>query len=213
MRSVKPTNASVPKGPNRIFFFSGPASFVLLIATLFFSSCNSDSIAEKQLKSLDSISGALNLKLKELQQVDTVILQKAIARYDQYRQFIRQNVNDTVTKNEADHLGHFYLCGKKLSDFSENRSAILARGGLINSQLAKLIADIRENTVDDEKLEQFAQQEKSEAEQLIKSSFEQQQLFLTRLEEFKMSITAVEALIRSRNNGQMPTVIKDSIPL
>ena len=122
-------------------------------------------------------------------------------------------MNDTVSKIEADHIQMFFVCGKNLVDFSENRRSILARGGLINSQLTKLMLDAKENTVDEEKLLQFSNQEKSNAEQLIKGSYGQQQLFQANLQEFKLSLSGIEQLIRARNNGQMPTVIKDSIPL
>ncbi len=183
------------------------------VILFFFSSCLKNDEREQQIKSIDSLSGALNQKLAELKQVDTVVLQKAIVKYNNYKQFIRQNVNDTVNKSEADHLQQFFVCGKNLLDFSENRKAILARGALINSQLNRLMLDAKENSLDEEKLIQFSTHEKSNAEQLIKNSFGQQQLFQANLQEFKLSLSDIEKLIRARNNGQMPTIIKDSIPL
>ncbi|MCE3228203.1 MAG: hypothetical protein K0S32_2754 [Bacteroidetes bacterium] len=190
-----------------------PCKFLVsFLITLSVASCTNES-CEKQIRSLDSLSGALNQKLSELKQVDTVILQKAISKYSNYRSFIQQNINDTVNKEEADHLQQFYTSGKNLVSFSENRKAILARGSLINSQLAKLITDAKQNSIEEDKLMQFAKDEKMQAEHLIRSSFGQQQLFSANLQEFKLSLNGVEALIRSRNNGQMPTVIKDSIPL
>jgi hypothetical protein len=190
-----------------------PQKFIFLILLIAFSSCLKNAESDQQLKSLDSISGALNQKLAELKQVDTVILQKAISKYNNYRQFIQQNVNDTVNKNEADHVQQFFVCGKNLLNFSENRKSILARGSLINSQINKLITDAKENSLDNEKFVQFSAQEKNNAEQLIKNSYGQQQLFQANLQEFKLSLSGIEQLIRARNNGQMPTVIKDSIPL
>ncbi|MCW3076233.1 MAG: hypothetical protein JWO32_842 [Bacteroidetes bacterium] len=168
---------------------------------------------ETQLKSLDSLSGALNQKLTELRQVDTIILQKAISKYTNYRQFILQNVNDTVTKEEANQLQQFFVCGKNLLDFSDNRIAILARGTLINSQVNKLITDIKEHSIEENILIQCSLQEKENAQKLVIASYSQQQLFQANLQEFKLSLYGIENLIRSRNNGQMPTIIKDSIPL
>ncbi|MGZ4091335.1 MAG: hypothetical protein ACXVNO_11485 [Bacteroidia bacterium] len=188
-------------------------SLLAIVIILIFSSCTQNAVYESQLKSLDSVSGALNLKLTELRQVDTVILNKAISKYNNYRQFIQQNVNDTVNKEEANHLQQFYICGKNLSEFSDNRSTILARGSLLNSQINKLITDVKEKAVDEEKLIQFSSQEKQNAKDLIKASYEQQQLFQANLQEFKLSLSGIESLIRSRNNGQMPVIIKDSIPL
>ncbi len=182
-------------------------------ASLFFISCNNSALRENQIRSLDSLSGALNQKLAELKQVDTVILQKAISKYGNFKQFIQQNVTDTISKAEADHIQMFFVSGKNLLDFSDNRRSILARGSLINSQLNKLMLDMKENTLDEEKLLQFSRDEKNNAEQLIRGSYGQQQLFQANLQEFKLSLSGIEKLIRARNNGQMPTVIKDSIPL
>jgi hypothetical protein len=187
-----------------------PLSIIFIF--LFFS-CTKNALYESQLKSLDSLSGALNQKLTELRQVDTVTLKKAITKYNNYRQFIQQNVNDTVNKEEAGHLQQFYSSGKTLEDFAGNRTTILARGSLLNSQISKLVRDIKEQAIDEEKLEQYASGEKQRSQELIKASYKQQQLFEASLQEFKLSLRGIEALIKSRNNGQMPVIIKDSIPL
>lgn len=189
-------------------------NFVSVLLCLFICiSCGRNEAYEKQIRSLDSLSGALNQKLDELRRVDTVTLERAISKYKIYKAFIGQNINDTLRREEADHLQHFYICGKNLFDFSANRKAIVAKGNLVNSQIAKLIADARNKTMEDEKLAQNISFEKSNADDLIKKSVDQQQQFLSCLQEFKLSLTAVENLIRSRNSGQMPVVIKDSIPL
>ncbi len=186
---------------------------ITFFITILLSSCLKNETYEKQIKTLDSLSGALNQKLIEIKQVDTFILKKAIIKYNNYKQFIQQNISDTINKIEADHIQQFFVCGKNLLDFSENRNAILARGDLINSQLNKLIHDAKENVIDEDKLIQFSNQEKNNAEQLIKNSFGQQQLFQANLQEFKLSLSGIETLIKSRNRGQMPVIIKDSIPL
>src|SRR5436190_1948891 len=97
--------------------------FIILFIPFTFTSCFKSESYEKQIKSLDSLSGALNQKISELNQVDTVILKKAISKYNNYRQFVKQNVHDTVTKAEADFLQQFYTSGQSLVDFSENRTA------------------------------------------------------------------------------------------
>lgn len=188
-------------------------SLLFFFAVFFLSSCTQNALYESQLKSLDSLSGALNQKLSELRQVDTVILKKAITKYNNYRQFIQQNVNDTVNKEEATYLQQFYGSGKALDDFSVNRATILARGSLLNSQISKLVTDVKERAVPVEKLREYATGEKQQAQDLMKASYDQQQSFLSSLQEFKLSLIGVENLIKSRNNGQMPVIIKDSIPL
>lgn len=187
---------------------------LLIIGFIFlFYCCSNNNIQAKQIKSLDSISGALNLKLTELQKADTVILVKALTKFSNYNQFIKQNINDTVSKKEADALQHFILSGTNLENFFSNRASILARGKLVNSQLNKLISDIKENVIDQNQSSEFTIIEKEQANDVIQKSYIQQQAFQTYLQEFKNALPLVEELIKNRNNGQLPTIIKDSTSL
>jgi hypothetical protein len=198
--------------PNRVR--SKPLELTTLGRVLFpllflfiFSSCLKDEASEKVLHSLDSLSGALNLKLKELQQVDTVTVNKALLTFTNYRQFISQNVNDTVRKEEGDQLQRFYSAGKKLETFTENRRALIARGNLINSQLTKLTTDLKNNSADEEKILIYLNRERAGADEIVKSTLGQQQAFQAGLEEFKISLSGVEELIKIRNGGTLPTII------
>lgn len=194
------------------FSFSQPGIFLLsiLILVLTLSSCGKSAEEEKQMHSLDSLSGALNTKLQELNQLDTVLLKKAISRFENYRVFIKENVNDTLTKEEGDHLQKFYVCGKNLISFQTNRSSMLARGSLINSQLKKLKNDLANGSAEYEKTQVYFLQERQGAEELIKSCFGQQQAFQSALQDFRSSITNVEALIMKRNAGQLPKIIQET---
>ncbi|MEO6303694.1 MAG: hypothetical protein ABIP51_11050 [Bacteroidia bacterium] len=186
---------------------------LLFFAGLFFQSCNKNDVYGDKIRSLDSLSGAVNALIKEADKVDTIILAKAVLRFGQYKQFIQQNVKDTLTKIEADFLQQFYTSGNGLENFTLNRNSIKARVALINSQLEKLKKDAKNRTVSEEKLIEFTGQEKKEANNLIDAGHNQQQLFYTNLQEFKTALKGVEDLIKARNNGQLPTVIKDTLSL
>jgi len=183
--------------------------FVLLLS-FFFISCGKSEEEEKQIHSLDSLSGALNTKLQELNQLDTGLLKKAIDKFENYRVFIKENVNDTLTKEEGDQLQKFYHCGKNLISFKENRSAMLARGSLINSQLKKLMLDLGNGSVEYEKTQVYFLQERKGAEELIRNCFGQQQAFQSALQDFRSSISNVEAMIMKRNAGQLPKIIQET---
>ncbi|HRH11574.1 MAG TPA: hypothetical protein PLU73_08665 [Bacteroidia bacterium] len=183
--------------------------FVLLLS-FFFVSCGKSEEEERQIHSLDSLSGALNTKLQELNQLDTSLLKKAIDKFENYRVFIKENVNDTLTKEEGDQLQKFYLCGKNLISFKENRSAMLARGSLINSQLKKLMLDLGNGSVEYEKTQVYFLQERKGAEELIRSCFGQQQAFQSALQDFRSSISNVESMIMKRNAGQLPKIIQET---
>jgi hypothetical protein len=186
---------------------------LLFFAGFFFQSCNRNDVYAIKIKTLDSLSGAVNAHAKEIEKVDTIILAKAILRFDQYKQFILQNVKDTITKSEADFIQQFYTSGKSLTSFDLNRRSLKARTSLINSQLEKLKSDAKNNLLPEEKLIEFTDLEKKEANSLIEASNKQQQLFYTSLQEFKTALKGVEYLIKARNNGQLPTVVKDTLSL
>jgi hypothetical protein len=186
---------------------------LLFFAGFFFQSCNRNDVYAIKIKTLDSLSGAVNAHAKEIEKVDTIILAKAILRFDQYKQFIQQNVKDTITKSEADFIQQFYTSGKSLTSFDLNRRSLKARTSLINSQLEKLKSDAKNNLLPEEKLIEFTDLEKKEANSLIEASNKQQQLFYTSLQEFKTALKGVEYLIKARNNGQLPTVVKDTLSL
>ncbi|MBA2611828.1 MAG: hypothetical protein H0U95_07660 [Bacteroidetes bacterium] len=186
---------------------------LLFFAGLFFQSCNGHDVYETKSRSLDSLSGAMNFLVNEVDKTDTVILEKAISRFGQYKQFIQQNVKDTVTKTEADFLQQFYTSGNNLESFSLNRSSIKARTSLINSQLEKLKLDVKNKSVSEEKLIEYTNQEKKEVDHLINTGHDQLQIFYTSLQEFKTALKGIEDLIKVRNNGQLPTVIKDTLSL
>jgi len=186
---------------------------IIFFAGALFQSCNRVDIYAVKIQSLDSLSGAVNSSAKEVDKTDTVILDKAISRFNQYKQFIQQNVKDTLTKVEADFTQQFYTSGASLENFATNRRSIKARMNLINSQIEKLKTDAKNRSITEEKLIEFANQEKKEAGNLIEASQKQQQLFYTSLQEFKTSLKGVEDIIKARNNGQLPTIIKDTLSL
>lgn len=187
--------------------------FILFFAGLFFQSCNRNDVYAAEIKSLDSLSGAVNALAKESDKTDTVILDKAILRFNQYKHFIQQNINDTVSKTEADFIQQFYTSGNSLLNFNLNRKSLKARTSLINSQIDKLKSDAKNNLLPEEKLIEFTNLEKKEANNLIETNQKQQQIFYSSLQDFKVSLKGVEVLIKARNNGQLPTVVKDTLSL
>lgn len=185
-------------------------SLLALSLSISFYSCKGEDLYENSARSLDSISGALNPKLQEIRNVDTVKLSKALKVYEDYRAFIAQNVNDTVSKEEGDMLQRFYSGGKKLKDFMENRLTLVSRGELVKAQIAKLRADVRVHSVEESVLQQALSREKRGAEELMSETLGQQQEFNSAMEEFRISVTGVENILRARNAGELPNIIQNS---
>jgi hypothetical protein len=188
-------------------------TFCFITVAAFFGACNKTDVYEQKAKTLDSLNGAVNSVIRELQNMDTIILQKSVTRFNWYKQFIRQNVNDTISKMDADNLQHFYASGQNLENFLQNRKIILTRAGQLNAQLLKLSEDIKSKRLNVEYVSKYSFYEKEEAGKLIEAGSQQRKIFHISLEEYKNSLKGVELLIRSRNNGELPTIIKDTVAL
>ena len=186
---------------------------LFFLAGLLLQSCNNNDIYSTEIKSLDSLSGALNLLKKEVNAIDTISLEKAIIRYNLYKQFIHQNVNDTILKIEADFLNRFYASGKNLESFKFNREQFSCRIDVVISQLDKLKHDTKNKLISEENVILYTNNEKKETGSIIEVSQNQLKLFYTAIQDFKLSLKGVEELIRSRNNGQLPVIVKDTLSL
>ena len=187
---------------------------LFLFSCLFFlEACNKTNVYEQKGKTLDSLSGVINAMVRDLERVDTITLEKSVSRFGWYKDFISENIQDTITKAEADNLQLFYKTGANLENFSFNRKALLLRAGLINSQLQKLAVDIKSKSLTEAKITEYTLNEKSEAAKLIEAAYQKQKLFYSGQEEFKSALHGVELLIRSRNNGELPAIIKDTVTL
>ena len=62
-------------------------------------------------------------------------------------------------------------------------------------------------------LSKFILAEKTELSKLMEIGYQQQERFHRSCEEFKNAQHGVEELIRSRNRGELPTIIKDTVAL
>lgn len=193
----------------KFIFYTG--CFLLII--LSWGACNKADVYEEKAKTLDSLSGAISLVSKQLENTDTLVLQRSLARYVWYKQFIEQNIHDTISKEEADYLYHFYNSGKNLENFAANRKVILTRGKLVSAQLMKLAEDARKRLFNREQLDAFLFNEKQEVVKVIEAGSQQQKIFHSGMEEFKNALRGVELLIRRHNKGELPVIIKDTISL
>jgi hypothetical protein len=182
-----------------------------LVILLLTANCGSGEFYTTKCRTLDSLGGVVNAMAGGLEKADTVFLQRSISRFTYYRQFIRQQVGDTLSRNEADVLRQFISAGERLEGFRSNRLTILARARLLNSQIRKLTADARERTVDTESLGRYLQQELAEAARLTEAGYESQKIFFQAQKDFVNSLKGVEQLIMVRNNGMLPTVIRDTL--
>jgi hypothetical protein len=201
-----------------MFKAKGSYSLIILaLATAFFiflfSSCSLKSKVPGELRQLDSLHIVLQTKHTQLAGTDTVLLEKALNRFRAFTAFIENNLRDTLLKDEATALQHFYHSGKNLESFRTNRSTLLARMKLVSSQVNKLKQDVENNTIRrDEFLTHFSE-EVNACKELISLGEKERDGFSTSLSTFKSNLPAVEELIKKRNNGLLPSEVNTSLDL
>lgn len=188
-------------------------SLLFVFLTAFFCRCDRSSPGEPLIRSLDSLSGVVGSMVKELERLDTLTLQKAVNRYNYYRAFVRQNVNDTLQKPEADALRGFFSAGATLQTISVNNKLLRSRGQLLGGQIARLSKDLKDRKGMMEAALRNYERERGETERLIQTGTQQQQEFHTAMESFRNALPQVEGLIRRHNRGQLPVIVKDSVQL
>ncbi|MBK9284312.1 MAG: hypothetical protein IPM51_08300 [Sphingobacteriaceae bacterium] len=181
---------------------------ILICFVSFFTSCLGSGEEESQLHTLDSLSGALQTKVQELKMIDSVSRRAAILKFENYRLFIKQNVNDTLNVQQGDLLQKFFLCGKNLMEFNENRKSLMARSELLNSQINKLSTDIKNGTAEYSKTQIYLNQEISGVKELTKKTYGQQKAFERLMEQFNLILPGIEEVLKSKNAGVLPLIEK-----
>jgi len=180
---------------------------VLMFAGLVVS-CSNTEVYEKGAKSLASLDGAMGLISREMQNTDTVQLQKAIEYFSTYRLYIKATVNDTLLPEEAELIRRFFQSGKMLEAYSKNRDLLLDRTTLMHLQLTRLRHDVTKVLISETELLVALEKERKASAELSAVMFDQQKKFYTAMQEFKQVLPLTETLIRNQNKGELPALVK-----
>jgi len=185
---------------------------VVVLISFMFIRCGEDNHLTAATKSLDSMQVVLTTKSSELLAIDTIVLNKALDKFTQYAAFINQHVNDTLTKAEADYLQKFFVSGNTLLSVKNNRNTLLMRSGIIHSQIDNLKKDYSNRVISRVEFIVNASSEKKASAEVINIFQETSTAFYKNIQDFKNSILPVEELIKRRNNGNLPVLVKDNEP-
>lgn len=189
------------------------AFIIWIFVMLLFQNCSIKSQVEAEVKRLDSVSIVLNSKWQELNKCDTALLERAITKFTNYATFIENNITDTITKEEANALQQFYLSGKNLKAFDVNFKSLRSRTALVSDQIRKLMSDVENGAITKKEFLENYDSEVKAASQLIGITTSELKNNLNSVQDLKNSLPPVEALIRSRNNGQLPEAINTKVEL
>ncbi len=184
---------------------------ITVVCMLLLAACSRNSLYIEKLKTLDSLDGVLNVAISELQKSDTVSLTKSIEIYTTYNQFLEQNLSDTITKAEADCVRQFQIAGQNLGNYAVNRNVLLTQLKMLGKQISTLTLDVKNKSIEEQHLLENLSLESKQINTTYDLSSKQKQLFYSALEQFKNSLGGIEQLIKSHNNGVMPTIVKDTL--
>ena len=190
------------------------AYLILFLPTiLVFQNCSIKGQVAVEAKRLDSVSIVLNSKLQELNKCDTALLERAITKFTNYSTFIENNISDTITKEEATSLQQFYQSGKNLKAFDKNFESLRSRTILVSDQIKKLMSDLENGSISKKDFLASYDNEFNAASRLISQTTIELKNNLNSVQDLKNSLLPVEALIRSRNKGQLPEAINSKVDL
>jgi len=191
-----------------IFCFT---QFVLI--SVLCCSCSVKNQVEAEVKKLDSLTIVLNTKLEEINKCDTNLLNRAITKFTIYSTFIENNLNDTIIKGEANSLQQFYTSGQNLKAFQSNKNSLKSRASLVLEQIKKLVNDVSNGSISKDEFIKNYDTELKAANQLIELSTKEISSQSSNIQDFKNALLPVETIIKQKNNGELPSVIKDSVNL
>jgi hypothetical protein len=183
---------------------------LFLLGTLLFS-CGRSHQYDKQISLLDSTKIVLQVKLNELKKVESNISNLSFGKFETYSNFLNSNLKDTINRSQANALQQFVNSGKIIKQFNESKQELIRQTETSITQIQKLSGDIKENQVAQNVMDTYFHNEKNQAEKLIAVIEQNIRALNLSLVNFKNSTVRTEELIRQINNGQLPSLVKDSI--
>ncbi len=172
----------------------------------FACSCGKSHEYDASVKQLDSLKVVVEQALDNFSALDSARYYDALSKQVTYTAFIREQVQDTVTKTEAEALQLFYSTGKPFRGFFTSRRALLAEAQTSATQLRNLSQDLAGSAVSARDAIGYINEEKKEAEKVISLLKTNTSLLRRQMEDFNRSLPVVETLIKQHHSGTLPPV-------
>ena len=128
-----------------------------------------------------------------------------------YASYINVNLKDTVSKSTAEALQTFYLLGKNMVNYLAMRPVWLAEAQKSITQLTNLSHDLKNNSVEDEEVVEFINEEKKEAEKIIAELKENTEAIRIQMEQFTLTLPVAEEVVKKLNKNLLPELEKPEI--
>jgi len=133
-------------------------SVVVFIFGFGFTSCHTDKF-EKQYKQIDSLVGVLDTAYNKLNELDTSVVQSYYETYTQNIKHIKDNFDEKNDDEVWRVITRYGLIRKPLRDFKKHYINYSEEIEFSKSQLTNLKADIKNNILTEDLIEQYIKEE------------------------------------------------------
>ena len=178
---------------------------------LLISSCGKSHKYDKSVKELDSLKIVVQQSVSHFKQLDSVACYNAYNKQYTYAKFIEINLKDTVSRAVADDLQLFHSLGKSMVNYLAMRPNWQNEAALSMLQITNLTHDLKNGSVEDEEAVEFINEEKKEAEKIIKELNENTEIMHELMQQFSQTITTAEDVTKRINNGVLPQLVNPTI--
>ena len=188
--------------------------FLFLSTTLsivFISSCGKSHKYDKSIKELDSLKIVVQQSVSHFKQLDSAASYNAYNKQYTYAKFIEVNLRDTVSRAVANDLQLFYSLGKSMVNYLAMRPNWQNEAVLSILQITNLTHDLQNGSVDDEEAVEFINEEKKEAEKIIRELNENTEIMYKLMQQFAQTITTAEDITKRINNGVLPQLVNPTV--
>jgi hypothetical protein len=181
----------------------------------FFSlyACSQKELYAKGIYQLDSTLIVLSIQQRAFRTIDSSEFKKALLKFETLKTFITTNISDTLTKEEATTLHQFYTSGEFLFQFDPHRKEAIVRLTELNGQLKSLIKNGEEGRLPIATFNDDVHYEVNAAKLLDQVLNQSLLNYRKELQNFKAILPALETLVKSRNRGNLPFIIQDTLSM
>ncbi|MEO6883236.1 MAG: hypothetical protein ABI199_04335 [Bacteroidia bacterium] len=184
----------------KLFFTSLFLISAITIST-FLSSCSTQSRHQSQVKYMDSLATQLDQAALNLKKVDTVVIRKNFNTLLKNLSLIQKNYKDTMDSPTAIFLSGYRETGRAFEIF-------LGRDTLLQNQISKSIKqlkslehDVKNNLIDENKVQSYCANECSEAAELLEASSVSIAIINEKLPMFDIQNPKVEELVKKYSSS------------
>lgn len=191
--------------------FSFSNLIIVSFGIMFFSSCHKSDKYEKYIKELDSLKIVIEQSIVNFNSIDSATCYNAYSKQYTYANFINVNLKDTVPKATAEALQTFYLLGRNMENYLDMRPVWILESHKSITQLINLSHDLKNGSVTDKEAVDFINEEKKEAEKIIRELNENTEIIRRMMEQFTKTLPTAEEVTKRINNNVLPALINPPI--